>query len=195
MELVGTSALLMHNVRLVDPDDDIVIEIKKITSKKSKQTQDDRARVSELEWFGCLYTAMDENDVETIVYPTAAVKQSIVEISKIRRLGTTMLRALSLDGLSVPLDYPGPADPRELYKLKSFRHRAAVGIGQVKTMRVRPQFTKWALSLRGTLLTEVLDFDTLVDMAELAGQAQGVGDYRTGGYGRFTAKVTAVEGV
>jgi hypothetical protein len=192
MRLTGTSPLLMHNIRLADPEDDIVEQIKKITAKKSKQTKDDRAQVSRLEWRGSLYTAEDQTGAEFVAFPTFNIRRSLEEVAKVRRLGASVRRAVSFPTLAVPLEYPGPEDIDKLYEARRFRHRAAVGIGKARTMRIRPQFVDWSLNLSGILLTEALDFDALADIADLAGKAEGLGDYRTGGFGRFKAEVVEV---
>ncbi|MBX5463829.1 MAG: hypothetical protein IRZ28_22415 [Steroidobacteraceae bacterium] len=108
------------------------------------------------------------------------------------RLGTAVRRALSFEDIEVPLEYPGPSDIDALYGDPAFSHRAAVGIAKSRTMRIRPQFKRWSLTVPGLLLTNVLDFDALVDIARLAGLIEGLGDFRSGGFGRFDAKVVDV---
>lgn len=192
LRLTGRTPLLMHNIRLADPEDPIVEQIKKITAKKSKQTKDDRAEVSRLEWRGSLYAAVDQNGDEFVSFPTFNVRRSLEEAAKVNRLGTAVRRALSFEDIEVPLTYPGPENFDKLYDDPAYRHRAAVGIQKSRTMRIRPQFKKWSLAVPGLLLTNVLDFDALVDIARLAGLAEGLGDFRTGGFGRFDVEVVEV---
>jgi hypothetical protein len=56
-------------------------------------------------------------------------------------------------------------------------------------MRVRPCFPRWALVADAILLESVMDVDDLRRVADLAGKAEGLGDNRINGYGRFSVKV------
>src|SRR5215471_5695494 len=56
MHLEGTTALLMHNPRMVDPNYELNRKIKELTKKK-KKTDDDHHNIEKFEWLGGLYTA------------------------------------------------------------------------------------------------------------------------------------------
>jgi hypothetical protein len=183
LELTGTSPLLCHNISLADPDNPIVREIQTYTSKR-KKTEDDRRAIERLEWFGGLYV-----EDSRIVMPTANVRKCIIQAGKISKQGTQVTRALQFTEMNVPLSYEGPEDPQELFKRVEFHDRAAVGISGKRTMRVRPKFPRWALVADAILLESVMDRSDLQRVAELAGKAEGLGDNRTNGYGRFSVRI------
>lgn len=183
MQIVGTTPLLMHNIALADPDNPFVQEIGTYTAKR-KKTEDDRRAIERLEWFGGLYV-----EDGRIVMPTGNIRKCFVQAGKITKQGTQVARALQFADLNVPLAYDGPADLEALYADKTFTNRAAVGISGKRTMRVRPQFPQWAIVAEALLLEDVMDLDDLRRVAERAGQAEGLGDNRINGYGRFTVEI------
>lgn len=184
IELTGTSPLLMHNAQLVDPDNPFTAEIATYTSKR-KKTEDDRRAIERLEWFGGLYT-----DNGRVVMPTGNIRKTFINAGKISKQGTQTGRALQFTDLNVPLAYEGPDDIEVLFKDSAFHNRCSVGVGQKRVIRVRPQFTQWAVVADALLLDEVMDLVDLQRVAGRAGLAEGLGDNRINGYGRFTVRVT-----
>jgi hypothetical protein len=183
VELTGVTPLLCHNISLADPDNPIVQEIATYTAKR-KKTEDDRRAIERLEWFGGLYI----EDGRPVI-PTGNIRKSIIQAGKISKQGTQVTRALQFTDLHVPISYDGPTDLEALYADKVFSNRAAVGISGKRTMRVRPQFTRWAIVANALLLEDVMDPEDLVRVAERAGAAEGLGDNRVNGYGRFKVQV------
>jgi hypothetical protein len=185
IQLVGTTPLLQHNVQLADPDNAVVQEIKAITGKR-KKTEDDRRAIEKLEWFGGLY--IGENGP---VMPTSMIRKCLINAARITKAGKQVERALLFSEFDVPLVYEGPRKPEDLFKDAKFHHRAMVGVQRAKTVRVRPKFPKWAVTAKAELLTDVLDLDELKRILALAGTAEGVGDGRSIGFGRFVGEVKA----
>lgn len=186
LTLTGRSGLVMHNPRLIDPEDPFVKAIKEITDKGSKQTDADRAEVGRLEWYGGIY-----HDPEIGVYiPSWNIIKCINRGAVVTRQGTDVLRALSVMTDRVPLSYDGPTDLAELYSKPEFRFRKEVGIGQKKVMRVRPIFRKWSLCLEAELLEEAMNPSDVLRVAETAGLSEGLGDARKLGFGRFSVEMT-----
>jgi hypothetical protein len=184
VEIVGTSPLLMHNPRMVDPDFEINRKIKELTSKR-KKTDEDRRQIETLEWYGGLY---EQNG--RIVQPTSKVRKCIINTARTRKLGKGVERALSFAELNVPLVYDGADTIDEIFADKRFHSRLSVGVGNKRVMRVRPQFFPWALTLTGLFVEDAgLNFDELQQIVELAGIIEGIGDNRVNGYGRFSGKV------
>jgi hypothetical protein len=185
LEIAGTSPLLMHSIQLADPDNQFTREIATYTAKR-KKTEDDRRAIERLEWFGGLYTSNGR-----IVMPTGNIRKTFINAGKISKQGTQVTRALQFTDLQVPLAYDGPDDLELLFKDPAFSNRAAVGVSGKRVMRVRPQFNTWAIVADAVLLEDVMDIDDLERVAKRAGLAEGLGDNRVNGYGRFTVRVVS----
>ncbi len=184
LTLTGKSPLLMHDIKLADPDDDIVKQIKAITDKR-KKTEQDRREIERLEWFGGLVL-----DNGSPAVKTGAVRKCFINAGKISKQGKQIERALAFQGLFAPLQYDGPQDVMDLWNVQSFRSKLSVGIGNKRVLRMRPQFVKWSVSVPGLILEDVIDLDSFTRIAERAGLAEGLGDNRANGYGRFDVQVS-----
>lgn len=184
--LIGTSPLLMHNPRMVDPDFDLNVEIRRLTTKRAK-TEDDRRAVEKLEWYGGLYTS-GEGKASVVTQPTSKIRKCLVETARIHKMGKQVERALNFESLDVPLTYEGPRDVDALFLSGKFSSRLSVGIKNKRVMRVRPSFFPWGLEASAVFLEDVMDLEVLQDIVVLAGRAVGIGDNRVNGYGRFTGE-------
>jgi len=188
VNLVGTTPLLMHNPRMVDPDFELCRQMKPLQAKR-KKTDDDLHHIAKLEWYGGLY----EKD-GVVVQPAAKVKKCLICTARTMKLGKGIERSLVLSDLIVPLEYEGPSEIDKLYADKRFHSRLSVGIGGKRVMRVRPQFFPWALSAEFIFIPDVgMDIDILSKIVELAGSIEGLGDNRVNGYGRFNGSMEVVE--
>lgn len=188
IEVTGTSPLLMHNPRMVDPEFELNRQIKALTAKR-KKTDDDLKQVEKLEWYGGLY----EQD-GIVVQPTSKLRKSMVNAAKISKQGKAIERAISFSELNVPLIYNGPKNIDDIFSEKQFHSRLSVGIAGKRVMRVRPQFFPWAMKVSGLFVEDAgLNFDELLHIIELAGLVEGIGDNRVNGYGRYTSIVKEIK--
>lgn len=188
ISLTGTSPLLMHNPRMVDPQFDLNRQIKVLTAKR-KKTDEDLASIERLEWYGGLY---EENGV--VVQPTSKVRKCIINAAKISKLGKAIERALSFNTLYVPLVYDGPKVIDAIFAERRFHSRLSVGISGKRVMRVRPQFFPWGMTVSGLFVDDAgMNFDDFERIIELAGVVEGIGDNRVNGYGRFTANISQLK--
>lgn len=183
LTLTSTRPLLMHNVRLADPSDPIVKQIKKLTSKRTK-TEDDQEDIAHLEFLGSLYHDADEGPY----LPGENVQRCLLDAARINKLGKQIERGVFIDSDVNPIAYKGPRDPEELWADHNFRNRAAVRVGTSRTMRCRPEFRQWSSQVHGLLDTALLSLDDLASIATNAGAMVGIGDRRPR-YGRFQAAV------
>lgn len=183
--LTGTAPLLMHNISLSDPLNETVREMKKITAdKKFKNTDEGIEQLARLEFAGGLY-----HDSAVGPYlPSENITGSFVAAAKATRQGKTISRALLLLDDS-PLAYEGPRDIDGLWADARFHDRRMVKVRQAKVARTRPRFDNWRAEFDGDLDTELINLREFVEIAELAGRSEGVGDYRPR-FGRFVSEVT-----
>lgn len=185
MKFTGRTPLLMHDPQLSDPDNDFVKQIKELTDKR-KKTEQDRREIERLEWFGGL--VIDPTTGLPAV-KTAAVRKCLIGAGTISKQGRAISRALSFSDMHIPLTYDGPKSLEALWSATQFRNRSSVKIGTARTMRMRPQFLPWQIEFTANLLGEVIDFSDFRRIAELAGDAEGLGDNRVNAYGRFDVEV------
>ena len=188
IHVVGTSPLLMHNPRMVDPEFEINRQMKVLTGIR-KKTDETLRQIGRLEWFGGMY------EVEgVVVQPTSKLRKCLINAGRISKQGKSIERALSFSELNVPLIYEGPKELNKLFEDKRYTSRLSVGIGNKRVMRVRPQFSQWGLRVKGLFIEDAgLNLSEFEHIAELAGLSEGIGDNRVNGYGRFTIKVTQDE--
>jgi hypothetical protein len=186
LQLTGRTPLVMHNIRLANPDDPITKEIASITSKRQK-TEEDRAEIARLEWYGGIYA-----DELGPYVPSTNIRRCLNEAAKVRKLGKDVLRAVIPTEPACHVEYNGPTALDALWKDEMFRLHIAIGVKASATMRCRPMFPKWAVATDFELDTEILDYDKFVAIAKTAGRIEGLGDARILGYGRFVAEVAAV---
>lgn len=189
VRLIGTSPLILHNDRLSNPENEIVKQIKEITAKKTNKTEQDNAAISKLEWFGGLYTDIDGN----LVMPTANIIRCFRDAGAVTKSGTKIARALSATALNTPLLYKGsPKTADQLFANSVHIDKRMVrvgGKGGGRILRTRPIFPEWGLVVDFEFLTNVMNFDDFVRVAELAGLATGLCDARILGHGRFKVEV------
>lgn len=188
IKVTGTSPLLMHNPRMVDPEFEINRELSAITGKR-KKTDEDRRKMEMLEWFGGLY-----EEGGKVVQPVRKIVKSAIEAARVSKQGKHVERALVLDGINTPLEYEGPEVPAEIYATGEYTSRLSVGVNGKRVIRTRPEFMPWSMTVTGTLIEDAgLNFDELERILDLAGRAVGLGDGRAIGYGRYQATVERVK--
>lgn len=191
IHITGTSPLLMHNPRMVDPECPFNREMAPLTAKR-KKTDEDLQKIAALEWHGGLYT--DDGDPPRVVQPTSKLRKCLIEAGAPTKQGKALGRAITFLDVYVPLQYDGPEDIHALHDDPRFHSRLSVGVGQKRVMRTRPQFFPWALTQRGLFIPDAgVNVDEMDRLLRLAGAGIGIGDNRANGYGRFTAtyEVTA----
>lgn len=184
LEIAGTAPLLMHNAQLSDEFNPISVEMKKITSKKTKKTEDDRWELRRLEFFGGLYY----DQVAGPYVPAVNIEASLAKAAGLTRNGQDVKRGLRITSDVNPLGYKGPRTPDDLWKDPQFIHNASVKVGQARIIRTRPIFRDWVLEVDGVIDPSVIDLESVRLFADKAGQLIGLGDWRPR-FGTFTVNV------
>lgn len=183
LDITGSAPLLMHSARLSDPLDPATRALAKVTGKR-KKTEDDHAEAARLEHAGSLYL-----DAELGPYvPGANVEACLFRGASKFKLMSTLKTALLIPEEVNPIAYKGPRTQDGLWKDKAFVHRASVKVGQSRVIRTRPAFHSWAVSVLGSLDTEIVDPAAFEQIVETSGRLVGLGDWRPR-FGRFEAEV------
>lgn len=185
VKLTGTKPMLQHNGRLANPVDLYTKRLKQLTSKR-KKTEEDLVAIMQVEARGGCWETTDHK----LGLPTAAVWRSIHESAKMDKLGKTIERGLSYEDSCQPILVNGieqkcddfVADPTRI----DYR---SVKIGTSRTMRARPLIPAgWESVHTMELMTDLLDFESLIPLIHRAGKLYGVGDWRPI-YGTYEAEV------
>lgn len=190
IKIVGKTPLLMHAPTTIDPLHPVSKEMASIIkrNKASDRTEEEHARLAELEWHAAIYVAPGLHDGPVV--PTANIKRSIAKgayYTKGQKASTAVTNGVDPRDMFVDLAYEGPREPGELYNTGRFTDRRPVkGGGTV--MRTRPKFDEWALVAEFEVDESLIDLTDLTTYVEMAGRL-GLCDGRKIGFGRFSATV------
>jgi hypothetical protein len=196
LDITGTAPLLMHNARLSNPLDELARAMKKVSAKRSK-SEDDYLELARLEFLGGLY-----NGPVGPYIPADNIFRCLVDAGRKRKLGVKVTSGVIITTDENPLAYKGPREPDELWRDGNFMLQASAKVGQQRIIRTRPKFpvdpknsdNSWRTSAMLYLDTEVLDYDDLTQLVDIAGRLIGLGDWRPR-YGRFEGTLTVVKDV
>ncbi len=186
--LRGTTPLMLKSDRTVDPFDRYVVAMKPLKDKK-KKTDEDNHLLRRLEWESGLY--MD--DTLGPYVPGWNVIRSLRDGAAMLKKGKDVLRGV-LSGEKIRIDYDGPRDVDGLYKAGFVDVRRIVNNGGGATMRARPRFEKWSLTVPLDFDEHMISRPDLLSAFDRAGKFAGIGEYRPsspkgGQYGRYSVEV------
>lgn len=188
IQIIGTSPLLMHNAQLADEFNPIVLEMKKLTSKKgTKRTEDDRWELRRLEFMGGLYY-----DAAAGPYvPGLNIEGSLKEAARLIRRGKDVERGVMITTDINPIMYTGPREKDDLYKDPNHVFSVTVRNQSSRITRTRPIFREWVTEAEGVYDPSLVDLPALNDFATKAGQYIGMCDWRPR-YGTFDAEIEEI---
>lgn len=187
-QIKGTTALIMHNIRLANPLDPIVQSIATITSKKPKdKTIEDLKQLAWLEFQGGLY--WDEKIGPYI--PGRVMHAVIVEAAKRQRKGAAIDRSLIVSEHKIKLEYSGPRDPEKMWAVTDkngscpYADVRSMKVGSARVQRCRPLFEPpWKAAFTVEFDENELNVEAVKSFVVVAGTVTGMMDDRPRG-GRF----------
>lgn len=183
IRVTGVNPLLMHNIRLANPLELIVQEIKTLSSKR-KRTLEDHTALARLEFEGGLYI-----DKQGPYIPGVAFHAALVSAGKVDRLGSKIKNSIVCSTLRAPLIYDGPRDVEGLWKA-GFYDQRMVAVERARTLRTRPMFENWSAEFEIVYAPSDFDDRTIKEIVTRSGRV-GLLDYRPV-YGTFTAKIKSI---
>lgn len=183
VRITGKSPLLLHNGQLADPTNDVVREMKKITSKRNK-TDEDHLELNRLEFLGSLYLDAEGH----VVIPGEVMESCIKSGAKVSKNGKKVEAGAFVSEYAIPLEYNGPKNPDGLWADKRYVYKAGVKVGTARVIRTRPKFDQWACEFTIEYQSDVLNRDEIIKALEDAGNLKGLCDYRPR-HGRFNVEV------
>ena len=179
LALRGVSPLLMQGDALVDPLNEHRRAIREFTKKKAK-TDSDMLEIARLEWEAAMYF-----DVEAGPYmPGQNVDAMMRDAGRLTKRGKDILRGAMCVDDKPPLIYDGPRDIAGLWADPRFQDRRSVVVQRARTMRYRPIFRAWSLSLTIAYDEGIFDPADLRTLLAAGGRYIGLGTYRPR-FGRF----------
>ena len=183
----GETTLIMHSCQCVNPLHPLSLQMKKITSIR-KKTEEDLVKLSDLEWEAGLYW---DDDIG-LYMPAENIEATIREGAKARKKGKDITKAFSVLELKIPVDIGEKLTLDQMRSDYRFRDVRAMKVKMARVMRTRPRFNNWRLEFDAAYDEKLLDFQSVVDAIEYAGQYVGLCDSRPK-YGKFVATVTELD--
>lgn len=184
----GTTPLIMNSCAGVNPLHPIQIEIKKITSKKTK-TEEDLINLANLEWLIRLY--WDEQNNRPYI-PAENIEATIINGAKFVKKGKDIERYFRVLDLKPALDYRATFTKEQLQADLKYRDTRPMNVQRSKVLRTRPRFDIWETKFTAMYDEEKIDLQTIVTALEYAGKYVGTCDSRPK-YGQFTTTVVELD--
>lgn len=186
--LNGTSPLIEHSPKCVNPLHPLAKEMKKYTSKR-KKTEEDLIKVSDLEWESGVY--WDDN--LGLVIPNECLAATILEGAKLNKNGSAIQKYAQIVTALAPLDIGEPQNYEKLKTDVRFRDVRSVCVQRARVIRTRPRFNTWRCGFDLLFDETKIDPDIIALAIENAGNYVGLCEMRKMGYGRFAAAIEEVE--
>lgn len=176
----GVAPLLMHNGQLADPGNQWARAMKEISSKRAKTTAD-YEEMARLEWFGSLYLHEGEPCIPGYVLEATLIGRG--GAARKQKMGKQAAAGLYVTD-NFLLEYDGPHDPEELWKLEEFRYQVLVRVQTSRVLRTRPIFHKWAATVSFEVEPDLVNVADAKLWMAIAGRESGLMDWRPK-FGRF----------
>jgi hypothetical protein len=186
----GTRPLVLHNVQLASPLNPYAKLLKELNAKRVK-TDEDRMAIARVEFEGGMYYA----DPPLGPYmPAENIYRSLIDGARLIKAGKKVERGVVVSTFMAPLIYQGPRDIAGLWGdgKSDFVYIRPVSIGRQKVDRCRPIFRNWAVEADIIIDTEVIEIDEFAKVARLAGEMEGIGDFRRV-FGRYVGTVETLQ--
>ena len=183
----GSTPLIMHSCKCVNPLHPIAVEMKKYTAKR-KKTEEDLIAISNLEWEAGAYW----EDGIGLYIPAENIEATIQNGAKSIKKGKDIEKYCDVLDLYVPLNYYENLTKEELISKPEYRDVRVMTVQRSKILRTRPRFDKWSITFKMTYDETKIDLQTLVQSIEYAGNYVGLCDSRPK-YGKFVAIIKEVD--
>ena len=188
ISLKGTTPLIEHSPKCVNPLHPLAREMKVYTSKR-KKTEEDLIKISDLEWESGVY--WDDN--LGLVIPNECLAATFLAGAKLNKNGSAFQRYVHIADSVAALDIGEKQDYDKMKTDMRFRDVRSVCVQKARVIRTRPRFNTWRCEFDMFFDETKIDIDAIVMAIENAGNYIGLCEMRTIGYGRFAAKIEEVE--
>lgn len=185
--LNGTSPLIMHSPKCVNPLHELSKRMKEYTSKR-KKTDEDLQIISDLEWESGVYW---EDNVGLYI-PNEAIAATIQNGAKLNKNGKDIQRFAFVLNSLIPLDIGEVQDYEKMKVEPRFRDVRSVCVQKSRVIRTRPRFNTWRCEFDMMIDDEHMNVETLQLAIQNSGKFVGILEMRNLGYGRFAADIREV---
>lgn len=181
----GTRPLLMHNERLASPLDSYARRLRELTAKRNK-TEEQLWEIARVEFEAGMYF----DDQFGPCLPGSLLRKSLIDGARLMKAGRKIERGVVIADFMLPLVYEGPRDIDGLWGggKSPFVDMRSVRVGAARVDRCRPIFHKWLIEAEVIADPGVIGLETFTEAARMAGEFEGIGDYREM-YGRYSVRV------
>ena len=186
--LNGTTPLIMHSPKCVNPLHPISKQMKALTSKK-KKTETDLEMISDLEWEAGVY--WDENI--GLVIPNECIAATFFEGAKLNKNGSAFQKYVQVVDSLAPLDIGEKQNYQKMKVDPRFRDVRSVCVQRNRVIRTRPRFNTWRCEFDLMFDENKIDTDVIALAIENAGNYIGLCEMRKLGYGRFAASIKELD--
>lgn len=182
--LNGTTPLIMHSPKCVNPLHPIAKQMKALTSKK-KKSEADLEMISDLEWEAGVY--WDDNI--GLVIPNECLAATFLEGAKMNKNGSAFQKYVQVVDSLAALDIGEVQNYQKMKVDPRFRDVRSVCVMRARVIRTRPRFNTWRCEFDIMYDDNKIDTDVIALAVENAGNHVGLCEMRKLGYGRFAAKI------
>lgn len=185
--LYGTSPLIMHSPKTVNPLHPIAIALKELNSKR-KKTEEDLMKISDLEWEAGVYW----DDAIGLVVPNECIAATLLTGAKINKNGSSVAKYCHIISPLIPVDIGEDQDYSRLKSDNRFRDVRSVCVNRSRIIRTRPRFNTWSACFDMLVEEDKIDMSAVQLAFENAGGYIGLCEMRDKGYGRFNVRIEEV---
>ena len=182
--LNGTTPLIMHSPKCVNPLHPIAKQMKALTSKK-KKSEADLEMISDLEWEAGVY--WDDNI--GLVIPNECLAATFLEGAKMNKNGSAFQKYVQVVDSLAALDIGEVQNYQKMKVDPRFRDVRSVCVMRARVIRTRPRFNTWRCEFDIMYDENKIDTDVIALAVENAGNYVGLCEMRKLGYGRFAARI------
>ncbi len=186
--LYGTSPLIMHSPKTVNPLHPISMKMKEYTSKR-KKTEEDLLKISDLEWEAGVYW----DDSIGLNIPNECIAATLLAGAKFNKNGAAVSRYCHIITPLAPMDIGEEQNYDVMKSDVRFRDVRSVCVQRSRVIRTRPRFNTWASQFEMFFEDDKIDLGAVTLAFQNAGNYVGLCEMRDRGYGRFNVRIEEIE--
>ena len=185
--IVGKTALIMHSSTLANPLHPLTKAFKQLNKKKTK-TDEDVAKIADLEWEAGVYW----NDDVGVYIPGENIEATIVNGAKAFKLGKDFQKYCVVESDYNAIEYGENLTKDELISDFRYRDSRIMRVQQSRVVRTRPRFDNWKTTFYMLYDENNIEVETIRMVLEYAGAYVGCCDGRPK-YGKFESFIDEID--